>query len=814
MKQIDFNHGWSCRSLSRPGEAVAVTLPHDAMLSEPRAEESVAEGNIGWYVGGDYEYRKTFDAPEDWRGKALLLEFEGVMRDAEVYINDQKAAYRPYGYTNFYIDPAPFLRYGAENELRVIARNTEQPNSRWYPGTGLYRPVSLFLADGAHIPVNGLRVKTLSVDPAVVEIEVRTTEPGAVSVEILYAGKAVAASAAQSVFVGGCAAIPARFGKSAQTVSPAQRCAHAAKLRVEIPNAKLWDCDSPHLYTCRARFGTDTVEESFGIRELKWNPETGMTVNGKRVILRGACIHHDNGVLGACSFPEAEERRVRILKANGYNALRSAHNPCSKALLNACDRLGMLMMDEYVDVWYIHKTKYDYALHLADWWQDDLREMVEKDFNHPCVVMYSTGNEVAETSEKKGVDFAGEMTRYLHGLDPTRPVSCGINIFFNFLYSIGFGVYSDDKAEKQEKAASKPAKKKHVGSDFYNTLAAAAGTEFMKLGATLHGCDVKTRGAFANMDIAGYNYGLYRYQHDLKKYPGRLILGSETFCSDAYSFWEIAKKEPRIIGDFVWSGTDYLGECGIGAAEYPDYTGGKTTHATGGNGRIDLIGKPRAEAAYTRVALERESGPFLAVKPVYEDATPAITGWRTTTAVESWAWDGCEGRKAKVEVYARAAEVEILLNGRSVGRVKPKKARAKLTIPYESGTLEAVAYDKSGKEIGRSSLVSAGAETVLEVKAESASVKPEGLVYLPIRYTDAQGVWKPTEKHLVQVRVENGELLGLGSACPYFKGNYMDSECQTYFGEALAVVRAKKAGEVRVTVSDDQNAQTVTIPCV
>ena len=814
MKQIEFNHGWTCRSLSRPGEAVAVTLPHDAMLSEPRTEASVAEGNIGWYVGGDYEYVKRFNAPEEWRGKTLLLEFESVMRDAEVFVNGEKAARRPYGYSNFYVDPKPFLRYGEENEVRVVARNTEQPNSRWYPGTGIYRPVYLYLADEAYIPVNGVRVRTISIAPAVVEIEVKTSVPGPVTVEIVREGKTVAEAAGESRFSGGYAAIPAQFGKSAQTVSPAQRCENAAKLRVEIPDAALWDVDTPNLYTCRAHFGTDEVVEKFGVRELKWNPQSGMTINGKRVILRGACIHHDNGVLGACTYPEAEERRVRILKENGYNALRSAHNPCSKALLDACDKLGMLMMDEFVDVWYIHKTKYDYALHLADWWQDDLREMVEKDFNHPCVVMYSTGNEVAETSEKKGIDFTGEMTRYLHGLDPTRPVSCGINIFFNFLYSIGFGVYSDDKAEKQEKAASKPAKKKHVGSDFYNTLAAAIGTKFMLFGATLHGSDVKTRDAFANMDIAGYNYGLYRYKKDLKKYPQRLILGSETFCSDAYSFWEIAKENPRIIGDFVWSGTDYLGECGIGAAEYPDYTDGQTTHTSGGNGRIDLIGKPRAEAAYTRVALERENGPWLAVEPVYEDVTPAITGWRTTTAVESWAWAGCEGRSAKLEVYARAAEVEVLLNGRSVARVKPKKARAKLTIPYESGTLEAVAFDENGREIGRNRLVTAGAETVLGVKAEVERVRPEGLVYLPIRYTDAEGIWKPMEKHLVKVTVENGELLGLGNACPYFKGNYTNNECRTYFGEALAVVRAKDAGDVRVTVSDGENVKTVTVACV
>lgn len=816
MKKTDFNRNWTCRCLTREGEPSPVTLPHDAMLSEPRSEESAAEGNTGWYVGGDYEYCRLFDVPETWRDKKLLLEFEGASRDAEVRINGKTAARRPYGYTNFYVDPSPFLMYGGINEIRVTVRNSEAPSSRWYPGTGLYRPVWLHMAEKEYIPVNGVRIRTVSLNPPTVEIRVRTSAPGEVRAEILREGKLCLEQRAPAGKTEEYRPVPAEFGRPAQAPSPAQQCAFEAVLRAEIPGAELWSCDSPALYTCRVTFGTDEAEEAFGIRELKWGPEKGLTINGERVILRGACVHHDNGVLGACAWAEAEERRVRILKENGYNALRSAHNPCSKALLEACDRLGMLMMDEYVDVWYIHKTKYDYVLHLKDWWQDDLREMVEKDYNHPCVIMYSTGNEVAETSEKKGIDFAGEMTRYLHGLDATRPVTCGINIFFNFLYSVGFGVYSDEKAEKQKKEAGKPAKekKKHVGSDFYNTLAAAVGDNFMKCGATLHGCDVKTRDAFANMDIAGYNYGLFRYRKDLKKYPNRLILGSETFCKDAWSFWEVARDNPRIIGDFVWAGMDYLGETGEGAAEYPDYRlDSPWTRSTGGNGRVDLSGKPRAEAAYTRVALEQAEGPFLAVEPVYEDQRPRITGWQLTKALESWAWEGCEGRTARVEVYSRAPAVELRINGKAAGRKKPKKARAIFQVPYAAGILEAVALDKDGRETGRCSLSSAGAETELRVLPESENVRPGGLVFVPLRYTDGKGVWKPMEKHLLQVSVENGELLGLGNACPYFRGNYTGSETLTYFGEALAVVRSGETGTVRITVRDGDRTVRAEVAC-
>lgn len=800
MKKIDFNKGWTCRCLSGEEKPYPVTLPHDAMISEKRSEESMGEGNIGWYEGCDYEYVKSFQVPADYEGKELLLEFESVYHEAEVYVNEEKAAFRPYGYTNFYVNLKPYIKYGESNEIRVTAKNSDQPNSRWYSGTGIYRPVYLYLGEEKHIPVNGLRIRTVSYAPAIVEIKVKTSVPGTVLVEILD-GKHVAVS--KEVF------------SEKNEVS----------FELEIPDAKLWNCDTPNLYVCRAVFGEDVVEENFGIRLLTWDNENGMAINGKHVILRGACIHHDNGILGACAFPEAEERKVRILKENGYNALRSSHYPCSKAILDACDRMGMLMMDEYVDVWYIHKTEHDYANYMQEWWQEDLRDMVEKDYNHPCVVMYSTGNEVSETAQKKGIELTGQMTRYLNELDSTRPVTCGINIFFNFLSSIGFGVYSDDKAKKNAEAAAKNAeaaraekkKKKPVGSEFYNTLACLVGDYFMKIGATLYPCDVKTRDAFANMNIAGYNYGIFRYKHDLKKYPNRLILGSETFCKDAYRFYEIAKKNPRIIGDFVWAGMDYLGEVGEGAAEYSDYNfGGEkpATRMTGENGRVDLLGKPRAEASYTKVAFEQAKGPFIAVMPVYQKEKLRITGWKLTKALESWSWRGCAGMPAAVEVYARAASVEVFVNGKSIGRKKMKKHNCRLLFQtaYEDGEITAVSYDAGGKEIGRQTLKTAEPDTVLQVWPETKTVQPEGLVFIPLQYTDNKGIWKPMEKHCLKVTVQNGTLEGLGSASPYVEGNYTDDTVSTYYGEAMAVVRAKENGLVKVTVTDERGSYTVDIP--
>ena len=795
MQKIDFNKDWMCRCLTRDEEAYPVTLPHDAMLSEPRTQESTGEGNIGWYIGGDYEYSRNFFVPEEYKDKKVLIEFEGIYHNGEVYINGKKAAYRPYGYTNFYVDTEGFFQYGKENEIKVIARNADQPNSRWYPGTGIYRPAYLYVGEEKHIPVNGVRIRTLSYDPARIEVVVKTSSPGEVSLEIEFEANKVLAVKGES------------------TKENGQIEAYQTIFQLDVPNAKLWDTEHPNLYTCKAIFGEDEVTETFGIRELIWNPQVGMTINGERVILRGACFHHDNGVLGACTYPETEERKMRILKENGYNAVRSAHYPCSKALLDACDRVGMLMMDEYVDVWYIHKTKYDYAGQLADWWKQDLKDMVDKDYNHPSVIMYSTGNEVAETAQKKGIALTGDMTNYLHSLDSTRPVTCGINIFFNFLSSIGLGVYSDDKAEKT--AASKPEKKKKpVGSEFYNTLACLVGDYFMKCGATLYPCDLRTKDAYANMDIAGYNYGIFRYKHDLKKYPNRLILGSETFCKDAYSFWEIAKKNKRIIGDFVWAGWDYIGEVGDGAAEYSDYKfEDPATRMTGGNGRIDLNGKPRAEAAYTRVAFERETGPFIAVDPVYQKEKLRLTGWQLTKALESWAWDGCNGEPAKVEVYARAAQVELFINGKSAGKKKVKKCRANFNITYQNGEITAVSYDENGREINRYSLHTAGKETVLQVRPEEKTVKPEGLAFIQLQYTDSKGIWKPMEKHNIKVTVENGVLKGLGSPAPYVKGNYTDHTVATYYGEAMAVVQADGNGPVKVTVADEERFYVVEIPC-
>ena len=791
MKPTPLLTGWTCRHLGDTAPGKAVTLPHDAMLAEPRTAISAGGTNTGWYEGYDYEYQRTLTVPENELADTHILEFEGVYHNAEVWLNGQKAAFRPYGYTNFYVDCAPYLHAG-ENELRVIARNADQPNSRWYSGAGIYRPVQLWKARGAHITLNGVKIRTLSLQPAIVEVRVKTTAPGTVRLTVDDLPAMQQESDGEAVFT------------------------------LTLDNARLWTPETPNLYTSRVSFADDEVTETFGVRKVEWGTD-GFLLNGKRYIIQGACIHHDNGLLGAVCDPDAVARKVRLLKENGYNAIRSAHNPCSKALLAECDRQGMLVMDEYIDHWYIHKTKHDYVDYFNEWWHQDLTDMVEKDYNHPCVVLYSTGNEVSETAQKRGIALTKEMTDFLHGLDDSRPVTCGVNIFFNFLSSIGFGVYSDEKAKKEAERAEKAkqrgekaAKKKAVGSQFFNNLAGLLGDEFMKRGATLHGCDVKTRDAFANMDIAGYNYGIYRYKHDLKKYPQRLILGSETFCNDAYKFRELAKQEPRLVGDFVWAGMDYLGEVMVGSWEYADYAetfDGGPGWVSAGSGRIDLTGKPLGEALYTRVALEADNGPYIAVCPVnHTGDRHSPSAWKMTNAMPSWSWTGCEGRKASVEVYARAARVELVLNGHTVGSKTLKNdCLARFSIPYESGTLEAVSYDAADHEIGRCKLQSAGGTTRLTLDAEEPTVKPGHLCYIRLRYTDENGITKPLVRGSIQVQVRGGTLVGLGSACPFNKHSYLDSETDTYYGEALAIVRMGDGDAMTIAASDGEYSAELTV---
>lgn len=774
MQKLDFNGGWKYRKVDG-GKWMEIEIPHDAAIYEERTQDAEAGVNTGWFLGYDYEYRKSFFVPKEYEDKDVIFEFEGVYHNAEVFINGQKAAYRPYGYTNFYVTANKFLNCGEENEMRVVAHNADQPNSRWYSGAGIYRPVNMFVGDRKRIVLNGVRIRTLSLYPAVVEIVVKTTGVGEVKVNIERDGREIASavnaqSDGDSVFA------------------------------IEIPDCRFWSADSPALYLCKATFGNDERQVCFGVRTLTCDHTNGFCINGERVILRGACIHHDNGVLGARCYPEAEERKIRILKENGYNAIRSAHNPCSKAMLDACDRLGMYVLDEYVDMWYIHKNRYDYADYIEDWYARDIKDMVEKDFNHPSVVMYSLGNEVAETGEKRGIELFRSMKAVCKEYDPDRPVTTGVNIFFNYLYSLGFGRYSDKKAAKT------PDKK--VGSEFFNALAGKFGDGFMKTMAKLPGCDRKTRDCYAVMDVAGYNYGIKRYKRELKKYPHRIILGTETFCSDAYKFWELAKSYPALIGDFVWAGMDYLGEVGVGSWEYKEYAPTflhRVGWLTAGSGRIDLTGNQLGEALYTKVAFGLEDRPQIAVVPInHTNERHSPSAWKFSNAIPSWSWSGCDGMPTRVEVYSRAPKVALYINGRKVGEKRFRKnCRFIFKTKYRDGIVTAVNLDEKGNAICKNSLKTAGRETIISVLPEKTEVKKEEICFVRLAYTDGCGTVKPLYHKNIAVSVDGGKLIAFGNACPYNEMGYTSDKTFTYYGTAMAVVKAIE-GKVKVTVTDGQ----------
>ena len=527
---------------------------------------------------------------------------------------------------------------------------------------------------------------------------------------------------------------------------------------------------------------------------MEWSAGTGLTVNGHRVLLRGGCIHHDNGVLGACAYPDAEYRRVKILKEQGFNALRMAHNPASRALLDACDELGMYVMDECFDGWYTPKDYHDYSRQFMDHYREDLRSMVEKDVNHPSVILYSMGNEVTETAEQRGVKLAAEMRDLLHTLDPTRPVTCGINVLLNVYTRLGIGVYRDRGAYRPEPLPErKKYREKKAGSAFFNAMAGKLGG-LMFFMSKNRLAEKLTAGIAPSLDIVGLNYASSRYDIDVERYPDRMMVGTETMAADLPYNWARVKKYPQLIGDFVWAAWDYLGEACIGDWTYHSYKG---LPLLAGQGMIDMTGQPLASMAFLQTVWGMRDRPFLAVSPLnHTGETPSTGAWQFTNAIDSWTWHGYEGKKAAVEVYSNADSVRLELNGRAVGTKKLRDRRAKFKIPYAPGTLTAAALDSHGAEISRSSLTTGGKKAVLTVKPERWGE----LTYIPIEFTDGAGTLLPYIERPVTVKADGCKLLGLGSALCKTDERYDSNTFTAYRGRALAVVAGH--GHVTVTGAD------------
>ncbi len=769
-----FNDGWTVYEEGKEQEAIKVNLPDDRMIHTERKLANPGAVNISYHEGGKYVYTKEFNLSlkEDDR---VYFEFEGVYRHPTVYINGIEAAHREYGYTSFIFEATDKLKNG-KNAIKVIADNSSQPNSRWYTGSGIYRPVHMWVLPKLHILPRSIKITTVSAIEGEINLKAAFSGVGKGKIVIKDGEKTVYAKEFE--------------GSSLST-------------NIIIENPRLWNVGEGNLYELELSFEQDVAKLPFGIREIKLDKGRGFLINGERVILKGACIHHDNGLLGAICDEDAEKRRARILFESGYNAIRSAHNPISRYFLDEADRLGLLVLDEYADEWYIHKTRYDCASFVTKTYKEDLSDMVAKDYNHPSVIMYSLGNEVAETSEEKGIAFVKEMIKTIKEIDSTRPITCGVNIFFNALYSLGFGIYSDKKAEKEAKR--KPtAKRTSVGSQFFNDLVSRIGATSMKIGTKMHLADVKTKGVFEVLDVAGYNYGISRYKKDLKRYSNRFILGSETFCADASSFMELAKDNPRIIGDFVWSGWDYLGEAGIGswvALTNKSIKMDKVNWLLAGSGRIDILGHPSSEMDYTKVAFSLKDIALSTVSPRDLQYGHSPSAWKLSWAHRSYSYEGYEGKKMEAEIYSLAPYVALFQNEKIVGkRKRAKDGRAYFKLKYVPGTLKAVSYDKGGKEIASTSLKTGGNTTVFLAIAEKEEIRSDETVFINLSFTDENGMQKPLVNSEISVTsIENAEFLGLGNACPYYPGTYLDKKTKAYYGRAMAIIRPIKEGDVKVS---------------
>ena len=765
MKKNAFNTGWSCNG-------APVTLPHDAMIHQARVPGHASGSAQAFFPGAQYVYEKSFAKPE---AEHVLLQFEGVYQNAKVTVNGKEAGGTEYGYLPFFVCLDDLLVDG-ENTIRVECDNENQPDSRWYTGAGIYRPVWLWTGVKGGVEPEQVRVHTVSITPAT--IHVYTGNKNA-KIEILD-------------------------GETVVTT------ANGYETDIVVPNAKLWSDETPYLYTCKVSVDGDEAVTTFGIRTISWDNK-GFYINGKRTLLRGGCVHHDNGIVGAATYDEAEWRRVRIMKDAGFNAIRSAHNPCSRAMLDACDYYGVYMMDESWDMWFHHKSKFDYATHWRKNYLADLQAMVDRDFNHPSVVMYSIGNEVSEPAKEEGVEKTKEMVAYLKKADGTRPVTGGFNLMIIANAKKGKGIYNeeggrDDSADK---------KMQGMNSTMFNMITNLVGTGMNK-SANGKAADEATSPCLDALDMAGYNYASGRYPMEGKCHPDRLIFGSETFPQDIAKNWAMVKQYDYLIGDFMWTAWDYIGEVGLGAWAYTkDGTGFNKPYPwlLADTGAFDIIGTPNGEMFLAQAAWGQLKAPAIGIQPVnHPGQNPAKMAWRGTNAMASWAWQGCDGNKAVVEVFTDAAVIELLVNGKTLGKKKVKDCKATFKTKYHSGKVEAVAYDPTGREISRSILESATGKLSICAAAEVETARSGEVVYVDVAIIGENGVVESNADRKLTVTVEGGELLGFGSANPRTEESFNAGTYTTYYGTALAAVRVNS--NTTVTVTDGKESVKTTIAVV
>ncbi len=781
MHRTPFNEDWTFYRNDAP-TGRPVTLPHDAMIGTERTPDAPSGGEQGNFAGGTYRYEKRFVAPASWEGRCTMLEFGGVYRHAVVTLNGSEVGRCAYGWSPFLVDLTSALRPGAENVLAVTCDSANQPDSRWYTGAGIFRPVWLWEGDEHHIDPQGVRLRTLSIDPAHVRVDVEATE-GDVLVELLD-GQDVVASG------------------------------WGAHLTLTVPDAKLWSTEHPYLYTWRVSLheGEQTLDEAtgaFGIRLLRWGTD-GFFVNGERTLLRGGCIHADNGILGASAWPDADRRRVRMLKEAGFNALRSAHNPASEATIEACDRYGMYLVDETWDQWFEHKTAHDYASEWREHHLADLDAMVARDYNHPSIIMWSIGNEISEPRGAEGLTAMDQMVAHLHEVDPSRPVTCGINLTILGSAAKGKAVYD---AENGGMGEGGEASQSGLTSSTFNALSQAIGFGMNHM-ADLPSFDRACSPALDRLDIAGYNYATGRYRMDGRLHPNRVIMGSETLCGDVVRNYRAMERLPYLVGDFVWAAWDYLGEAGCGAWTYgdPDRAFQKSyPWLLANQGAVDICGRPNAELFLAQAAWGRANQqPLVAVRPLGQGEPPARAIWRFSNGLASWSWTGCTGERAVVEAFSDAPVVELRLNGRSIGRKRPRGCICRWSVPYEPGELRVTALTARGEELGHTTLRSADHAQVRLIPEQNEAHTGE-LVFVDVLVADDEGIVEHNDDRLLMASAEGCVLLAFGSARPRTEERYDTGRHTTYFGHAQAILRMGTQDATLVVVDGSVRTQVTIV---
>ena len=751
-----FDSNWQ---FTRDGKTITVDLPHDWDIYDAPDPDSGETGTGGgWFHGGKGEYRKTFATP---KSELVKLHFEGVYQRAEVFVNGQKAGQHGYGYTPFTVDITPYLyKDKRQNELLVTVDNSLQPNCRWYSGSGIYRHVWLETMPALHIAQNGVFVTTPEVkaDKATVNVEVtvenESDEERAVTVVI---------SGTQQK-------------TSLNEVLPVKVSAHGSKSvtgTFTVQSPELWSIDNPHLYEAavelKESYPGDAVidrrKAKYGIRSFTFDTEKGFVLNGKPVLLNGACVHHDDGVLGAMAFDAAEIRKVRLMKQAGFNLIRTSHNPTTRAFLDACDSIGMLVIGEAFDGWRTQKNPYDYSTMIDSCYREDVHAMVLRDRNHPSIISWSIGNEVIERKEIRVVQTARLLKAAILECDKTRPVTEAL-----CAWDRDWEIYDPH---------------------------------------------------FEVLDIAGYNYMIFKHASDHQRDPKRVMWQTESYPRDAFRNWTTVNDNVYVVGDMVWTGLDYMGESGIGRYYYEGERPGES-FAPGGQpdwhgtycGDVDVTGWRKPISHYREMLWSDKPNLYMAVKePDGYFGKIKETMWSVWPTWESWTWTGWEGKPIDVEVYTKATEVKLYLNDKLIG-IKPvsrdTQFKAVFNVPYEPGTLRAVA---NGKEV---TLSTAGSPSRLRLTPDRLTMKADGqdLTFITVEVVDRNGQVCPDAAISCEAIVKGqGSLLAFASADMKDREPATSPRVTTWKGRAMLVVRGSKtSGKVQVSIKSSLPSVSLTIP--